>query len=45
MDELDKLILDQLTEDARKSFRSIAIKAGKATDTVINHFNKLVEDG
>lgn len=45
MDELDKLIVDELSEDARKSFRSIAIKAGKATDTVINHFNKLVEDG
>jgi Lrp/AsnC family transcriptional regulator for asnA, asnC and gidA len=45
MDELDHLIVEELTEDARKSFRSIALKAGKATDTVINHFNKLVEEG
>lgn len=45
MDELDRLILNELTEDARKSFRSIGLKVKKATDTVINHFNKLKEKG
>ena len=38
MNELDKKIIEALTEDARTSFRSIAVKTDKSTDTVINHY-------
>jgi len=45
MNELDRLIIDRLTADARTSFRRIAAEAGRSTDTVINHFDRLVADG
>jgi len=45
MSELDALILERLTCDARTSFRQIAAEAGRSTDTVINHYDRLVADG
>ena len=42
---LDKEIVDYLTEDARMSFRKIAKKTDKSTDTIINHYNRLKETG
>jgi Lrp/AsnC family transcriptional regulator for asnA, asnC and gidA len=45
MNELDRLIVERLTADARTSFRRIAAEAGRSTDTVINHFDRLAADG
>jgi len=45
MNELDALIIETLTGDARTSFRSISNEAGRSTDTVINHYNQLVAEG
>jgi len=42
---LDDAILEALLEDARMSFRQIAKKTGKSTDTIISHYNNLVESG
>ena len=42
---LDKEIVDYLTEDARMSFRKIAKRTDKSTDTIINHYNRLKETG
>ncbi len=45
MSELDTKIIEQLTENARLSFRKIANQTGKSTDTIINHFNQMKEEG
>lgn len=45
MSELDKKIIESLTEDARLSFRKIANLTERSTDTIINHFNKMIEEG
>ena len=45
MNELDKKIIETLTQDARTSFRSIAAETDKSTDTIINHYRQLVNDG
>jgi Lrp/AsnC family transcriptional regulator for asnA, asnC and gidA len=45
MNPLDRKIIDALTQDARTSFRSIAAETDKSTDTVINHYRQLTEDG
>jgi len=45
MNELEGHISDALTDDARLSFRKIAAQVDKSTDTVINHFNRMVERG
>ena len=42
---LDKKIVEYLTEDARMSFRKIAKLTDKSTDTIINHYNSLMESG
>ena len=42
---LDKEIVKFLTEDARMSFRKIANITEKSTDTIINHYNSLIENG
>jgi len=42
---LDKEIVNYLTEDARMSFRKIAKITDKSTDTIINHYNSLMESG
>jgi len=42
---LDKEIVKYLTEDARMSFRKIANITDKSTDTIINHYNSLIESG
>jgi Lrp/AsnC family transcriptional regulator for asnA, asnC and gidA len=42
---LDKEIVEFLTEDARMSFRKIAKITDKSTDTIINHYNSLIESG
>ena len=42
---LDKEIVEYLTEDARMSFRKIAKSTDKSTDTIINHYNTLIEKG
>lgn len=44
-DPLDKEIVEYLTEDARMSFRKIAKITDKSTDTIINHYNSLIESG
>lgn len=45
MSKLDQTIVDHLTTNARISFRKIAIKTDKSTDTIINHYNTLFENG
>ncbi len=45
MKELDKKIIEYLVDDARMSFRQIAKNTDKSTDTIINHYNKLMEEG
>jgi len=45
MNELDKHIAEALTDEARLSFRKIAGQVDKSTDTVINHYNQMVERG
>jgi Lrp/AsnC family transcriptional regulator for asnA, asnC and gidA len=45
MSELDKSIVDYLTTNARMSFRQIANKTDKSTDTIINHYNNLIKNG
>ncbi len=45
MNELDRQIAEALTADARLSFRKIAGRVEKSTDTVINHYNQMVERG
>ena len=45
MSELDREIVGYLTENARMSFRKIAQETDKSTDTIINHYNGLIESG
>ncbi len=45
MSELDKKIIESLTEDARISFRKIANQTERSTDTIINHFNRMIDEG
>ncbi len=45
MNELDRHITEALTADARLSFRKIAGEVDKSTDTVINHYNQMVDRG
>ena len=45
MDKTDLFIINQMTEDARVSFRKIAKKLGISPDTVINRYKKLQENG
>ena len=45
MDELDKLIIAELIDDARKPFREIAEKTGFSIPTIIKRFNELKKKG
>ncbi len=45
MSELDTKIIDYLTENARLSFRRIAKNTDKSTDTIINHYNQMRDEG
>jgi len=45
MDEIDKAIIEKLTEDARTSFRKIAEELGISPDTVINRYAALQKEG
>ncbi len=45
MSELDKMIIDFLTENARLSFRRIANQTERSTDTIINHYNQMRNKG
>ena len=45
MEDIDKKILEELTKDARTSFRKIAKIIGKSPDTVINHYEKMKKTG
>ncbi|MBN1683573.1 Lrp/AsnC family transcriptional regulator [Candidatus Bathyarchaeota archaeon] len=45
MEDVDKKILEELTKDARTSFRKIAKMIDKSPDTIINHYEKLKKIG
>jgi Lrp/AsnC family transcriptional regulator for asnA, asnC and gidA len=45
MDKIDRQIIAELMEDARKPFRKIAKKLGVSTQTVIKRYNALKEKG
>ena len=45
MSELDTKIIDYLTENARLSFRRIAHQTDRSTDTIINHYNQMRDNG
>jgi Lrp/AsnC family leucine-responsive transcriptional regulator len=45
LDKTDLAIIDNLTEDARMSFREIARKLGISPDTVMNRFTALQKEG
>ena len=45
MDEIDILIINRMTDDARISFRKIAQELGISPDTVINRYKALQENG
>lgn len=45
MDAIDLTIIERLTHDARTSFRKIARELKISTDTVINRYKKLQENG
>ena len=45
MNEIDKHLMENLTKNARKSFRSMAQEMNKSTDTMINHYKKLSKEG
>jgi len=45
IDEVDKVILDMLQEDARKSFREIAERANVSEATIFVRVRKLLERG
>ena len=45
MSELDRKIIDFLTENARLSFRKIANQTERSTDTIINHYSNMIEEG
>jgi Lrp/AsnC family transcriptional regulator for asnA, asnC and gidA len=45
VDEVDERIIDTLTEDARVSFRKIAKDLDRSPDTIISHYERLMESG
>jgi Lrp/AsnC family transcriptional regulator, regulator for asnA, asnC and gidA len=45
MDEIDQKIIEMLSKDARTSFRRIAKVLDKSPDTIINHFQRLLDSG
>jgi DNA-binding Lrp family transcriptional regulator len=45
LDKIDLAIIDELTEDARMSFREIARKLGISPDTVMNRYTALQKEG
>lgn len=45
IDELDRAILEHLTEDGRRSFRSIADEVDTSAVTVTNRVDKMAEKG
>ncbi len=45
LDDIDRFILDRMTEDARTSFRGIARALGVSPDTVIGRYRKMEERG
>jgi Lrp/AsnC family transcriptional regulator for asnA, asnC and gidA len=45
MDEIDSVIIERMTEDARVSFRKIAKELGVSPDTVISRYKALQEKG
>lgn len=45
MDEIDSVIIERMTEDARVSFRKIAKELGVSPDTVISRYKALQEAG
>jgi DNA-binding Lrp family transcriptional regulator len=45
LDEIDSVIIERLTEDARVSFRKIAKELGVSPDTVISRYKALQESG
>jgi Lrp/AsnC family leucine-responsive transcriptional regulator len=45
LDKIDLAIIDELTDDARMSFRKIARKLGVSPDTVMNRYTALQKEG
>ncbi len=45
MDNIDLYIIDQLSKDARTSFRQIAMALNVSPDTIIDRYNALQEKG
>ncbi|MEE8354718.1 MAG: AsnC family transcriptional regulator [Candidatus Bathyarchaeia archaeon] len=45
LDDIDKFILERMTEDARTSFRGIARDLGVSPDTVIGRYRRMEERG
>ncbi len=45
MDQVDQLIVNRMTDDARLSFRKIAVELEVSPDTIINRYQKLRHDG
>jgi Lrp/AsnC family transcriptional regulator, regulator for asnA, asnC and gidA len=45
LDNIDLLIIETLTKDARASFRQIAIKLNVSPDTIIDRYNALQNKG
>ena len=45
MEEIDEKIIEELTADARVSFRKIARKLDRSPDTIINRYERLIADG
>ena len=45
LDDIDRFILERMTEDARASFRGIARELGVSPDTVIGRYRRMEERG
>jgi Lrp/AsnC family transcriptional regulator, regulator for asnA, asnC and gidA len=45
LDDIDRVIIDTLTKDARTSFRQIAVKLKVSPDTIIDRYKALREKG
>jgi DNA-binding Lrp family transcriptional regulator len=45
LDDIDRVILERMTEDARTSFRGIARDLGVSPDTVIGRYRRMEERG
>ena len=45
LDDIDRVILDRMTVDARASFRGIARELGVSPDTVIGRYRRMEERG